>query len=295
MNFSEQLNNYIELVNEELLKYLDLKEGYNSRLIESMKYSLFAGGKRLRPILALASYNLFGENIEEIMPYACGLEMIHTYSLIHDDLPSMDNDDYRRGKLTNHKVYGEGIAVLAGDGLLNYSFEIMLENALKQDELYSHLRSIKQIANAAGIHGMIGGQIVDLESENKTIDKETLEYIHLNKTAALIIAPLKVGAIIGGAREEDIKSMEQIGLSLGLAFQIKDDILDIIGDENKLGKKTGSDIDKDKSTYPTFYGLDTSIAKVEELTESVNSLLSQYKDRANFLLNLSNYLMKREF
>lgn len=295
MNFKEQLNNYIELINTQLLNYLNHEKGYNSTLIESMKYSLFAGGKRLRPILALAAYNLFGEDISKVIPYACALEMIHTYSLIHDDLPSMDNDDYRRGKLTNHKVYGEGIAILAGDGLLNYSFEIMLDNALKQKRVYSHMRSIKEIANAAGINGMIGGQIVDLESENKTIDKKTLEYIHLNKTAALIVASLKIGAIIGGAPEEDIKYMEQLGLNLGFAFQVKDDILDIIGDESKLGKNIGSDIDKHKSTYPTLFGLETSIAYVKELTENVNSLLSRYKDKSNFLLELSNYLMKREF
>ncbi len=294
MNFKEQLNNYIELVNTQLLNYLDCEKGYNSILIESMKYSLFAGGKRLRPILALAAYNLFGEDINEIMPYACALEMIHTYSLIHDDLPSMDDDDYRRGKLTNHKVYSEGIAILAGDGLLNYSFEIMLDNAFKQKEPYLHIRSIREIANAAGINGMIAGQVVDLESENKIINKKTLKYIHLNKTAALIVASLKIGAIIGGALEEDIEYMKQIGLNLGLAFQVKDDILDIIGDEKKLGKSVGSDTDKHKSTYPILFGLEASIAYVKELTENVNSLLSLYKDKSNFLLKLSNYLMERE-
>lgn len=295
MHFKDQLNNYIKLVNTQLSNYLDHEKGFNNTLIESMKYSLFAGGKRLRPILALAAYDLFGKDINEVMPYACALEMIHTYSLIHDDLPAMDNDDYRRGKLTNHKVYGEGIAILAGDGLLNYSFEIMLDDALKHKDPYPHVRSIKEIANSAGINGMIGGQVVDLESENKAIGEETLEYIHLNKTAALIVAPLKIGAIIGGASEEDIKCMEEIGLNLGLAFQIKDDILDIIGDENKLGKSIGSDAEQHKSTYPALFGLEASIKHVEELTENVNSLLSPYKGRSNFLLELSNYLMKREF
>lgn len=295
MIFKDQLNHYIELVNAQLSSYLDYEKRHNNKLIESMKYSLFAGGKRLRPILALASYNLFGNDISEVMPYACALEMIHTYSLIHDDLPAMDNDDYRRGKLTNHKVYGEGIAILAGDGLLNYSFEIMLDNALKHKDAYSHIRSIKEIANSAGINGMIGGQIVDLESENKAINEDTLNYIHMNKTAALITAPLKVGAIIGGAVEEDVKCMEEIGLNLGLAFQIKDDILDVIGDESKLGKSIGSDMEKHKSTYTSLFGLESSIERVKELTDNVNSLLKPYSDRSNFLLELSNYLMKREF
>ncbi|HDR5039314.1 TPA: polyprenyl synthetase family protein [Bacillus anthracis] len=295
MIFKDQLNNYIELINAQLSSYLDYEKGHNNKLIESMKYSLLAGGKRLRPILALASYDLFGKDVQEVMPYACALEMIHTYSLIHDDLPAMDNDDYRRGKLTNHKIYGEGIAILAGDGLLNYSFEIMLDNALKHKDMYSHIRSIKEIANSAGINGMIGGQIVDLESENKAIKEETLNYIHMNKTAALIIAPLKVGAIIGGAREEDIKCMEEIGSNLGLAFQITDDILDVIGDESKLGKSIGSDMEKHKSTYASLFGIESSIERVKELTDNVNSLLKPYSDKSNFLLELSNYLMKREF
>ena len=295
MNFKDRLNNYIKLVNNQLICYLDHKEGYNNTLIEAMKYSLFAGGKRLRPVLALSTYNLFRDDIDKIMPYACALEMIHTYSLIHDDLPSMDDDDYRRGKPTNHKVFGEGIAILAGDGLLNYSFEIMLDNALKQDEPHLHMRGIKEIADAAGINGMIAGQTVDLESENKNIDKKTLEYIHMNKTAAMIAASLKVGAIIGGAPEEDIKSMERIGLNLGLAFQVKDDILDIIGDESKLGKGTGGDMNKHKATYPALFGLETSMVYTKELTENVKLLLNPYKGRANFLLELSDYLMNREF
>jgi geranylgeranyl diphosphate synthase type II len=295
MIFEDQLNTYIEIVNEHLSSYFNYENGHNNTLIKSMKYSLFAGGKRLRPVLALASYELFGEDVREVMPYACALEMIHTYSLIHDDLPAMDNDDYRRGKLTNHKVFGEGIAILAGDGLLNYSFEIMLDNALKQKDLYPHIRSIQEIAKSAGIDGMIGGQVVDLESENIAIKEEILNYIHLNKTAALITAPLKIGAIIGGAKEEDIKSMEEIGLNLGLAFQIQDDILDVIGDESKLGKSIGSDMEKHKSTYPALFGIETSIERVKELTDRVNFLLKPYNKNSNFLLELNHYLMKREF
>lgn len=288
------MKNYIETVNEELDKYFTLPKDKNQQVIEAMKYSVFAGGKRLRPILALASYQIFAKNFEEVLPYACGLEMIHTYSLIHDDLPAMDNDDYRRGKLTNHKVYGEGLAILAGDGLLNYSFEVMLGDAIKRDNPKPFLRSIHEIAKAAGIHGMIGGQTVDLQSEGQAIDADTLDYIHHNKTAALITAPLKIGAIIGNASEEDIKNMEFVGRQLGLAFQIKDDILDIVGDQEKLGKPIGSDEDNNKSTYPSIYGLEYSIQKVQELTDSINDVLGRYGEASNFLYELSQYLVNRE-
>lgn len=294
MTFRDQLQYYIDLTNEHLKDYFNMDEGYNQTVIESMKYSLFAGGKRLRPILSLASYHMFRDDIEEVMPYACGIEMIHTYSLIHDDLPAMDNDDYRRGKLTNHKVYNEGIAILAGDGLLNYSFEIMLENAIKQKDIYKHIDAIRAISNSSGIHGMIGGQVVDLESEDKIIDKEMLDYIHLNKTAALITTSLKVGAMIAGAKEVDIRNMEEVGLNLGLAFQIKDDILDVVGDEVKLGKSVGSDLEKHKSTYPTLIGLEASIEKVEALTDNVKKILYQYGIKSEFLLDLCDYLTNRE-
>ncbi|AKL95303.1 geranyltranstransferase IspA [Clostridium aceticum] len=294
MDWKSQLNHYIDTVNMELKRYLEGKNDKNKTLMEAMDYSLMAGGKRLRPILALASYEIFNDNLQEVLPYACGIEMIHTYSLIHDDLPAMDNDDYRRGRLTNHKVFGEGIAILAGDGLLNYAFEIMLQDAVKKDPIQPYVESIKVIAEAAGINGMIGGQVVDLESENKKIDAKTMDYIHLNKTAALITAPLKVGAIIGKAKEEDIKNMENIGRILGLAFQIRDDILDIEGEQEKLGKKVGSDENKNKATYPAIYGLEYSKNKVSELTSEANQKMNQYVGRSKFLYELSNYLVHRE-
>ncbi|SNR86894.1 farnesyl-diphosphate synthase [Anaerovirgula multivorans] len=294
MDLKQDLSHYIELINKELQKYMDIYPRKNKTLIDAMNYSLMAGGKRLRPVLALASYNIFNHEIEEVLPYACGIEMIHTYSLIHDDLPAMDNDDYRRGKLTNHKVFGEGTAILAGDGLLNYAFEIMLQDAVKRKNVSPYVESMRVIAEAAGINGMIGGQIVDLESENKTIDGDTLEYIHLKKTAALITAPLKIGAIIGQASEVDIENMEFIGRNLGLAFQIRDDILDIIGENDKLGKNVGSDENKQKSTYPSIHGLEYSINKVKELTLSANEKLMKYNN-ASFLYELSNYLINREF
>lgn len=293
MEIKQHLNRYIELVNRELERYMSIHPSKNKTLIDAMNYSLMAGGKRLRPILAIASYEIFNNQLEEILPYACAIEMIHTYSLIHDDLPAMDNDDYRRGKPTNHKVFGEGIAVLAGDGLLNYAFEIMLQDAVKRRNMKPYVEGMQVIANSAGINGMIGGQVVDLESENRIIDGDTLEYIHLNKTAALITAPLKIGAIIGQASEKDVANMEFIGRNLGLAFQIRDDVLDIIGENDKLGKNIGSDENKQKSTYPSIYGLEYSVNKVKELTLSSNEKLMEY-DNSTFLYELSNYLINRD-
>lgn len=294
MSWKEQMQQYIELVNQQLEVLLPEASNKNHKLVEAMGYSLFAGGKRLRPVLALAAYQLFGSDINQVLPYACALEMIHTYSLIHDDLPAMDNDDYRRGRLTNHKVYGEGIAILAGDGLLNHAFEIMLKDAVQQTHSKPYLASIYEIAKAAGINGMIGGQTVDLESEGKLIDGETLDYIHHHKTAALIAAPLKIGALIANAPEEDVLRMESIGRKLGLAFQIQDDILDIVGDEKKLGKKVGSDLENQKSTYPSLYGLEASKEKVRLLTEEIRGVLKEYGEGSDFLLQLSQYLVDRE-
>ncbi|MCC5909934.1 MAG: polyprenyl synthetase family protein [Clostridiaceae bacterium] len=294
MDWRLRLDEYINIINKEIEQYISSKGDKNKTLIEAMEYSLKAGGKRLRPVLALASYDIFNDHVANILPYACGLEMIHTYSLIHDDLPAMDNDDYRRGKPTNHKVYGEGIAILAGDGLLNYAFEIMLRDALTHNNIRPFVESIHEIAAAAGVNGMIGGQVVDLESENKAIDAETLDYIHLNKTAALITAPLKIGAIIAQADQEDIENMGYIGENLGLAFQIRDDILDIVGTQEKLGKNIGSDEGSKKATYPAIHGIDHSIEKVKELTSNANKALSKYNGKARFLSELSNYLVSRE-
>ncbi|ABR48658.1 Polyprenyl synthetase [Alkaliphilus metalliredigens QYMF] len=288
------MKEYQILTDKKLHHYLDVKEDKNKTVIDAMRYSIFAGGKRLRPIVAIATYNLFKDNLEEVLPYACALEMIHTYSLIHDDLPAMDDDNYRRGKLTNHKVYGEGIAILAGDALLNYAFEIMISHARTQSNANVHLQAIEEIAKAAGMNGMIGGQVVDLESENKQVDKNTLNYIHYNKTAALIISAFKVGAIIAEATETDIAHMNSLGKNIGLAFQIQDDILDIIGDEKKLGKDIGSDVENNKSTYPSLYGLQTSIDEVKRLTTNVDKVLNIYGKRSRFLHDLSHYLVNRE-
>lgn len=202
-----------------------------------MNYSLKAGGKRLRPILTLEACKLVGGNEKDAYPFAVAIEMIHTYSLIHDDLPALDNDDLRRGRKTNHKVYGEAMAILAGDGLLNYAYEIMLRESLSKGEPEKYLKAINEIAKASGIYGMIGGQVVDIESEGKSIDMEKLDFIHMNKTAAIIIGCMRAGAIIGGASEEELENVTKYAKNIGLSFQIVDDILDIVGDEAKLGKK----------------------------------------------------------
>jgi len=294
MEWKQQLRGYTDLMNQYLDGLFVNEKAPNKTVVEAMKYSLFAGGKRLRPVLMMAAYELFGKDLPEVLPYAAAIEMIHTYSLIHDDLPAMDNDDFRRGKLTNHKVFGEGIAILAGDGLLNYAYEVMLRDALSKADSKRYIQATYEVATASGINGMIGGQTVDLESENKTISADLLEYIHLNKTAAIITASLKAGAIIGGAQEADCKRMEAIGNSLGLAFQIQDDILDIVGDQAKLGKKIGSDEEKHKSTYPSLYGLEASYNKVRELTEAICNNLAFYGEGGLFLKVLSSYLMERE-
>ncbi|MGV8145050.1 MAG: polyprenyl synthetase family protein [Alkaliphilus sp.] len=302
MTFKQQLSEYSKIINENLHNYMNTPSKENRKLIDSMKYSLFAGGKRLRPILVLATYDMFAnsnctsknsnEKYSSIMPYACAIEMIHTYSLIHDDLPAMDDDDLRRGKPTNHKVYGEALAILAGDGLLNYAFEIMLESAINQKNMKKHVGVVKEIATAAGIHGMIGGQAVDIESENKDISLSTIDYIHHNKTAALISVSMRAGAILAGTSSENIKNMEKLGRSLGLAFQIRDDILDIVGDKSKIGKSVGSDEACNKATYPKIIGLEKSSKKVASLTDSVN--LSLISFNSGFLQELCNYLMTRD-
>jgi len=264
-------------------------------IIKAMKYSLFAGGKRLRPILMLSAHELVGGDLKESLPLACGLELIHTYSLIHDDLPAMDDDDYRRGVLTNHKVFGEGMAILAGDALLNLSYECMLENAMKYPQrLENHLRAIKCIATAAGVQGMIGGQAVDLEWENKETDPEVLEYIHEHKTGALIVASLMAGILLENCGFDVQKSIESYGRAIGLAFQITDDILDITGSLEKLGKKPGRDEAKRKATFPQRYGLEKSRQMAEQLVEKAIEELKGFDHKADFLKELARFILLRQ-
>ncbi len=293
MDFKEKMIDRKKLIDRELIRYLDSKSIYQQKIYESMRYSINAGGKRLRPILVLEACELVGGNIQDAIPFACAIEMIHTYSLIHDDLPAMDNDDFRRGKLTNHKIYGEGLAILAGDGLLNYAFEIMIEKIIEINNPNT-IKAMHEISKASGVRGMIGGQVVDLLSEGKEIDKETLEFIHINKTSAMIEASIKAGALIGGATEGQYSVLSNYGKNIGLAFQIVDDILDVTGDEKKLGKKVGSDQDNNKATYPSIHGIEASKKFANELIRDSITDLDIFNDNADFLRKLSQYLEIRE-
>ena len=262
-------------------------------LRESMRYSLLAGGKRLRPILCLAACELADGDVEKALPTAVALEMIHTMSLIHDDLPSMDNDDLRRGRPTNHKVYGDAIAILAGDALLTRAFEMVSIRSpdVPPDRL---LRVVAELSLAAGAPGLVGGQVVDLECEGRQVDLETLEYIHLNKTGALLKACVTCGALIGGASEELLIGLETYAKGIGLAFQIIDDILDVTASSDVLGKTAGKDLIADKTTYPKLLGLDESRRRADELVSEAKNSLKPWESKALPLLALADFITNRD-
>ncbi len=286
----ELLNKRIDIINSELKKYLS--PVYPEIIYEAMGYSVFAGGKRMRPLLLLGACEAVGGNVDDALPFACAIEMIHTYTLIHDDLPAMDNDDYRRGKLTCHKKYSEDIAILAGDGLLNLAFEIMLETAASKKD-FRYVDAALTIGNLCGVKGTVGGQTADLLSENKKADEKTLMYIHDKKTAALIQAALKAGAIIGGGSEEDIGRLEAIGYDMGIAFQIKDDILDITSTTEILGKPVGSDYKNNKTTYVSVFGMEKAQKDYEMLSERAARGLKDFSDNSSFLYEYSKLLTAR--
>jgi len=294
MEFKDVLKEKINYIETLLNEYMPKEEGYQQTVIQAMNYSLKAGGKRLRPILTLESCKIVGGKESDAIPFAVAIEMIHTYSLIHDDLPALDNDDLRRGKPTNHKVFGEAMATLAGDALLNYAFEVMLSSSTDKKDSNKYLKAINEIAKHAGIYGMIGGQVVDVESENKIIDKDKLDFIHLNKTAAMIIGCMRAGAIIGGANEEELEKVTKYGKNIGLSFQIVDDILDITGDEAKLGKPIGSDIENHKSTYPSLLGLEKSRQIARQLIEEGKSSIDGLSSEIDFLNQLGDYIISRD-
>ncbi len=285
------MNEYIEIINNRLHTYLDIK--YPDIISEAMRYSVFAGGKRVRPTLALLSTKALGSDFNKTIPFACALEMIHAYSLIHDDLPAMDNDDYRRGKLTNHKVYGEAVAILAGDALLNTAYEIMTDYALESVDINS-LKAMSKIAKASGIDGMIGGQVVDILSDGKIIEKEILTYIHENKTAALIKAAMASGAIMAGADDEIVRQFELSGYYLGMAFQIKDDILDVEGNASELGKSIGSDAKNHKNTYVSLYGMERAKKDYEEFSSESVQILLRLSLYNNDIINYAESLLNRK-
>ncbi|MBO6090324.1 MAG: polyprenyl synthetase family protein [Lachnospiraceae bacterium] len=296
------INLLIQKVNETfgiMKPYMPAEEGLQRRVTESMNYSFISGGKRIRPLFMLESYRLFGgDDLSKISPFMAAIEMIHTYSLIHDDLPAMDNDDYRRGRPTNHKMFDEATAILAGDGLLNLAFETISKAMNEEDDIIVLRRMVyanSVLANKAGIYGMIGGQMVDLMMENKNdTELDTLLFIHKHKTAALIEAALMIGAIMAGADDEEIAQIEKVGDNTGLAFQIRDDILDVIGDSIKLGKSVGSDEKNDKTTYVKIKGLEESQKDLESLSKEARDIVIGIAGKENFLSDLIEYLVNRE-
>jgi geranylgeranyl diphosphate synthase type II len=268
---------------------------YPETLYESMRYSLLAGGKRLRPILCLAACELVGGSVDLAMPTACALEMIHTMSLIHDDLPSMDNDDYRRGRLTNHKVYGEDVAILAGDALLTYAFE-HIARYTQGSEPERVLRVIADLGKAVGGEGLVGGQIVDLASEgDPNITLDTLNYIHNHKTAALLEISVTSGAILAGASDREVSQLTDYAQRIGLAFQIVDDILDITSTAETLGKSVGKDITAQKATYPSLWGLEESRRQANQLIEAAKAALAEFGDLRQPLLAIADYIVARTY
>jgi len=262
-----------------------------------MKYSLTANGKRIRPVLLLAACEFAGGEIKTAIPYACAVEYMHTYSLIHDDLPCMDDDDMRRGIPTNHIIFGEAMATLAGDGLQCSAFEAMTKDMLlyfdDPEQLKVRIKAAYEIAKGAGCRGMVAGQVADIEAENKQCSGEMLDYIHLNKTAAMIISAVRAGAHLGHANDEMLRNLTDYAENLGLAFQIADDILDICGNEEEMGKKLGADKEKNKSTYPVLYGIEQSKIHLKKLTDTAIEIMSPYYDNAEFFTKLAEELCER--
>jgi geranylgeranyl diphosphate synthase type II len=295
MEFKNWIDEKVLKIEECLSTIIKEEDNPQKVIYESMNYSLLCGGKRLRPVLMLGTYELFRGNVEEIIPFACAMEMIHTYSLIHDDLPAMDNDDYRRGRLSNHKKFGEATGILAGDGLLNRAFETGLEAALKCNiEITSSVKALYEIAKSSGADGMIGGQIVDIYGHDKISSVEELKYMYSLKTGAIIKSSVKAGAILGGADEKQLKALELYADNIGIAFQIEDDILDVTSTQEKLGKKIGSDIANDKVTYLSFASIEQSRKDVEKFTQEAIKSLEIFGHRANYLIDLARYLTNRD-
>ena len=293
MDFKVQLKKYQEQVNNELEKYSGKKDVPEKILNNSMEYSLMAGGKRLRPILVIATYEIFEKNINKCIPYAVAIEMVHNFSLIHDDLPGIDNDDFRHGKPTNHKKFNEATAILAGDGLLNQAYIVISEDLIKSEseELKNKLKVFNEFSTA--VDRMIAGEYIDTEYEGKQITDEYLEYIHKNKTGALLKLCVRMGAILANANEKDLEKLTKYAEKIGLAFQIKDDILSEEGNEEILGKPVGNDKELEKCTYVSKYGLQGAKKILEEITKEAIEELKEYGDRAEFLRELAVYIKDR--
>lgn len=294
MVFKDELEKYKKIVDKELKKYIKTEECPEKMLNESMEYSLMAGGKRLRPILVIAVYNIFKQDIEKCFPYAVALEMIHNFSLIHDDLPGIDNDDFRHGKPTNHKKYNEATAILAGDGLLNNAYIVLsqdLKNTIDKKELETKIKIFNEFSFA--VDRMIAGEYVDTEYEGKEISEKYLEYIHLNKTGALLTLSVRMGAILAGVDEKILENLTNYANKIGLTFQIKDDILSEEGDEKILGKPVGNDKELGKCTYVSKYGLEGAKEKLKEITQEAIDIVNIYGEKAEFLKELAIYIANR--
>ncbi len=291
LKLTEYINEKQQLIEQEINGKLD-KLSIPEELKKSMLYSFSAGGKRIRPILLIASYQSFQQDVEKVLTTAVALEMIHTYSLIHDDLPAMDDDDLRRGKPTNHKVFGEATAILAGDALLTYSFEIISADPLLTDKEKVYL--IKKLSQASGPKGMVAGQILDMEAEDKPVTLEKLEEIHALKTGELLKFGILAGAYLANATEAQQKYLNEFSYYLGLIFQVQDDILDVTGDETKLGKRVGSDVDNQKSTYPSLLGLDGAIKQKELYVNKAKSALAKANVDESYLYLFTDYLTQRD-
>ena len=300
--FQELLQAKVYEIEEILKSYLPKEEGYQKTVLEAMNYSLLAGGKRLRPMLMQETYRMFGGEGDVVKPFMAAMEMIHTYSLVHDDLPAMDNDEYRRGRKTTWSVYGDAMGILAGDGLLNYAFETALKAFSVKDNQEQTLESMGAVAESlsvlakkAGIYGMIGGQTVDIEAENqdRQLSTEEILFVHEHKTAALIQASMMVGAILAGADKESVTAIEKCAYNIGIAFQIQDDVLDVIGDSKELGKMVGSDAQNNKQTYVTINGLEQSKKEVERLSNEAVDILNSFPGEHDFLEALILQLIHR--
>lgn len=294
MEIREEILRHTQEIETIIRKYLPEEKGLQKTVIQAMNYSFLSGGKRLRPMLMQETYRLMQGTSDIVEPFMAAIEMIHTYSLIHDDLPAMDNDDYRRGRKTTHVVFGEAMAILAGDGLLNLAFETASEALLREDAGRNTARALHILAVRSGIYGMAGGQSVDVENDGQPLSRETLDFINRLKTGALIEASMLIGAVLAGASDQECEIISRAASDFGLAFQIRDDILDVAGDEKTIGKPVGSDARNDKTTYVTIRGLEQSSEDVRQLSERALQTLDLLPYRNDYLSNLMRFLIYRE-
>lgn len=293
MNFQDELKKRTDRAEGVIREYLPKEEGFSRNMVQAMNYSMLAGGKRLRPILMEETYTLFGGKGKEIEPFMAGMEMIHTHSLIHDDLPAIDDDDYRRGRLTTHKVYGEAMGILSGAALLNYAYEVMFRAFTLTDQRERVIRALMIMSDKTGVYGMLGGQSVDVENDGKPLTREMLDYIYKNKTSALIEAAMMTGAVLGGAEEKEIETVCRAAGKIGLAFQIQDDILDVTSTKEELGKPVHSDEKNNKVTYVSLFGIDEALKQVRQFSQEAIELMESLNKKNEFLCMLIQELVSR--